>query len=473
MSKIVEGHEGVVAIGNRLAESWSQMPRENLARFGYGSYVEEKIDFLEGVQDPIKRATMAIVLENTFKALAKSPSLLEDSTSGNVATFPKYIFPLIKAMMANDPTDQLFSVQPMTGPVGMVYYFDIVTGKTKGATVRGTKAFDSQGGPQTGEQDYASEKITSETIATAGGGENHYTGNLSWIPLRAGSIQIVAGSQTLQDNGNGAFVGNGTGTVNLTTGAIDVTFTSNVDADTLILADYEFNSETSDTQPDLDFLITGSSMTAIPFRLRTRWSMDSEQDLKELYGENAEALVTEYTGNEIKKEIYNRLVRQVRTISPGGYVEWRTAAPIGVSDVEHRNSLPLKVTEANNQIFDRTQRFGGDWLVAGTQFATYIESLPEQYFKRAGKPTGAGVHKVGTLSTGHDVWKDPAYPTTEAVIGHKGTNPLDTGIIYAVYIGLYSTETYRMDDFKARKGLATRAAIKVVNNKYYQKMRLV
>jgi len=461
-------YEDIRKVGEMLAEKWSNMPKDQLPCFE--DYPESRIDFLEGIEDPWKRNLIAILCENYRK-------LTEDvTTTGQLATFPRYVYPLIRAVYANIITGELFSVQPLTGPTGLVFYWDIIYGSTKGNVTAGSKMYDALAGPMTNETDYISEKINSEVLANGDGSANRFTGNLSWIPVRAGSVIITDGTETFTDNGNGNLTGSagGSGTIDYVTGAYDITFNEAPPSGATVVADYSYNMEQSDQVPEVEFLLTSSPVVAQPFRLRSRWSQDAEFDLKAVHGIVAETEIVGFLGNEIQKEIYNKMIRQARAIAPGGYVEWDHTPPLAVPEVLHRQTLALKVVHASNEIFRRTQRFGADWIVCGVDFAAYIEALPDGFFTRTPVAPGtAGVHKIGTLRSGQVVYKDPAYPSNEALLGHKGTSLLDAGIIQAVYIGLYTTDTIRLDDFRVRKGLANKSAIKVVNPRYYQKMRIV
>ena len=79
----------------------------------------------------------------------------------------------------------------------------------------------------------------------------------------------------------------------------------------------------------------------------------------------------------------------------------------------------------------------------------------------------AGIQYVGTLGD-FEVFKDPAsLNRDEWLMGYKGEGLLYTGFIHAVYICLYTTPTVTLDDFLSRKGMATRAAQKMINSRMY------
>ena len=83
-----------------------------------------------------------------------------------------------------------------------------------------------------------------ETIETIGAGNGVTTSFAATLDIEAnlsiiaGSVEVVAGSLTLSDNGSGSLSGNGTGTINYATGTISITFSSAPPALTLINVTY-------------------------------------------------------------------------------------------------------------------------------------------------------------------------------------------------------------------------------------------
>ena len=79
-----------------------------------------------------------------------------------------------------------------------------------------------------------------------------------------------------------------------------------------------------------------------------------------------------------------------------------------------------------------------------------------------------GIEKIGSLQGRYQVYVDPYSPPESALIGHKGDSLLDTGYIYAPYVPMQLTPTiYNAANFAPVKGIITRYAKKMVNNRYY------
>lgn len=458
-SQLMEAAEQKAAM---LVERWAGIDGDNLRGYkGQGN-----LNFMEGIEDPHVQKVAAQVLENTRQAM-----LREDTQTSNVGSFEKFVFPVIRSVMANLLATELVSVQPLDGPTGLIFYFHAIYGSQKGDIQQGTKAYHALTGPSS-DYHYSDETVPEETLGTGNGATAKYTGNLSWTPVRPGTIEITDGAQTVTDDGQGNLVGDvdggGDNTINYATGAYDVTFAADVGNGDTISATYQFDSEAHTGVPQVELLLESSPVVARTHKLRARWSMEAAQDLKAYHGEDAEVQLVQFMSNLIQKEINYKIVRNLRQIAAAGSVAWDQTAPTGVAYVDHKESFYGTLIEASNLIYAATQRIYGSWIWMGLGAANVVETLDK--FVPAGDmtpPSGSGgpVY-MGTLG-GYKCYKDPAYPTNEFLVGAKGNGFLDAGYVYAPYIPLYATDTYMFDDFVARKGLSSRVALKAIDSGYY------
>ena len=96
---------------------------------------------LEGVSDQYTRETTAVLLENQARHVLAEQSksgMLEESTTavGNLGTFQKFAFPLVRRVFPELIANKVVGVQPMQGPVSQVFYLgmDRTAGNTAAAT---------------------------------------------------------------------------------------------------------------------------------------------------------------------------------------------------------------------------------------------------------------------------------------------------------------------------------------------------
>lgn len=193
--------------------------------------------------------------------------------------------------------------------------------------------------------------------------------------------------------------------------------------------------------------------------------IEAQQDFQSYHGINAEVELVTFMANEIMKELNYRIVRHINSVAAAGNVIWDRTPAAGVPWIWHKETLYDVFVQASNAIFSRTQRVSGNWIVAGVNVCNVVETLSA--FNGSGAPAGiAGIRKIGTLGD-FTLYKDPTFDANDFVMGHKGSSFLDTGYIYAPYLALYTSGTIALDDMVARKAMAQRAALKVINAGMY------
>lgn len=450
--------------GLMLAERWSQFPGKRIR--GWEKY--ENVNFIQGIENPYRRALVGHLLEATYKAFSR---LDETTRTLAVGNYEKYVFPIIRMVYSNLVAADLVSVQPLPGPSGLIFYYDAVAGVTKGSINKGDKLFDSKLGPEQSYH-YTDEVVENESLGTGTGATAQFTGNLSYSPVRPGTISVTDGSQVATDDGAGNLIGDinggGNNTINYATGAYDVTFAANPDSGDAITGTYEYNMEANDSIPEIEIQLVSAPVVARPNKFRARWSMEAEQDLLATHGMVAETEFVTLMSNRIAQEINQKIIRHLRAIAfnASSPVTFDVNPPTGVSYKDHKEILVDTFVELSNTIFQQTQRIEGTWLIVSVEVANIIETLAPHFVKTPQSSSVSGIRKIGRLGD-WDVYKDPSYPANEFLMGHKGGNFLDTGYVHAVYQGLVSTPSITLDDFITRKGMMSRTAQKVVNENFY------
>ncbi len=117
--------------------------------------------FLGGVQEPYTRKVMALLFENQFEDMRRQ--LNEDTLAVNAGQYTKYIFPVLRRVFPNLIANEIVSVQPMTAPVGAVFFFEYKHGKSKGTTTAGSNLI------QNFDRDYSSHVVSHVDCGTRSG----------------------------------------------------------------------------------------------------------------------------------------------------------------------------------------------------------------------------------------------------------------------------------------------------------------
>ena len=462
-----------------LSEGMQLAENKDLVLLDRGGKFATKItmgQMLEGISDPMKKANTALMLENMRRYLS---NMDETTRMLNIGDFDRFAFPIVRVIFPNLILHDIASVQPMTQSIGLVFYTQFTYGTTKGSVTAGQDAFTNPN------EFYSGEEIDVEQLAVGDAVTVNFTGNLTYTPIKPGTVSITFTSSSIAyeitDDGNGALVGDigaGTNTINYNTGAYNFDTLAAPDANIDVNANYLYNMEANTAVPQIDMQLTSSPVRAMTRKLRTLWSMESAQDLMDMHGLNIE---TEQAGAmvaKLKVEIDREGVNDMTRIAGSNGTTWSSAPGAGVSYTEHKLSFIDTLIEDMNAIFNITQLGMASFVVAGITVSSLIESIPGFVSMQRPKNT-RGVYKTGRLLD-LDIYKDPSFQryntTTSAMvaapayylIGLKGDNMFDTGYIHAPYIMAYTTGKIELDDFITRKGTASRYGKKAVNGNFYR-----
>jgi len=437
---------------------------------------------LEGIRDNKMRRDIALLLENQ-KRYARG--FMEDLTTGDIATFDKFAFPIIRALFPQLAATDLVSVQPMSGPASLVFFLDYIYSNTKGTVTAGTKLFENPNAA------YSSATIDEEVIGTGIIAANaQITATLSWLPIKPGTVTIshasAAGTQTIEDDGAGNLAGDvgsgGADTIDYATGAIDTSFSAAVDAAVDVIVTYDYELENQENIPQVDIVLSKAPVTAEERKLRTRWSFEAQQDLKAIHGLEAEteltAEVTTELRFEIDLEILSALWNAAYDPPTSELPDWNKNPAPGVSWRDHKSSFKDILISGASIVNLRTARANPNWIVVGYNVSDIIESQEDFVPDPNASFQGRGIRKIGDWSR-WAVYLNPAMDTLSGgsqdhfIMGYKGQTFFDTGYIYSPYVPLYATPTVSLDDFKIRKGIASRYGTKLINGDFYIKGKIV
>jgi hypothetical protein len=219
--------------------------------------------------------------------------------------------------------------------------------------------------------------------------------------------------------------------------------------------------------PEVDLTLTQAPVTARPWKLRARWSLEGSYNLKKLHGMDAEVELVAACTNELKFEIDQSIIGNIWTGTTATEPVWSSTPATGVSYAEHQLSFVKTLIQAGNRIFTNSGRAVGEWIVAGMNVSNVIESLPG--YDGSGKLTGRGIYESGTLNGNWKVVKNSYFTANNYLMGYKGGSMYDTGYIYSPYLLFYTTPTYQLDDFISRKGFASMAGQKMVDANFFCK----
>jgi hypothetical protein len=363
-----------------------------------------------------------------------------DSYATNDFRLPKILIPMIRRTFPELITNEIVGVQPMAGPVGLAFALRYrYSGETLGDGI------DGKGGS-------SAAALNPGTVNDAAGKE--------------------AGYQELQTSYTGTSAGYLSG--NTEFGAYNA-------ADNGV-AKLLQNFEITGNIPTMEVSFEKTAVEAGTRRLGARWSVELEQDLKNMNGIDIDTELTNAMSYEIQAEIDREMLMRMIQValnagSGNGFSVWSPASADGRWLVERNRDFYQRLIVEANRIAVRNRRGAANFIVATPRVCAILEMLPEfQWVPVQGNVNTqpVGVAKIGNLGGRFNVYRDTrtegqtmgndlaaaANTSVEyALLGYKGPEFYDTGIIYCPYIPVMVQRTIGPNDFAPRVGLLTRYGV--------------
>jgi len=237
----------------------------------------------------------------------------------------------------------------------------------------------------------------------------------------------------------------------------------------------EFEDKIGEVSFDLDSV----TVSVTERKLRAQWSPELAQDVAAFHNIDAEAELTALLSEQVAAEIDREILRDLRKGAAWNlrwdYNGWRRLSQTtSYTQKDWNQTLITAINQLSAQIHKSTLRGGANWIVVSSEVSAIFDDLEYFHVSNASPEQdqyNMGIERVGTLAGRYQVYRDPYFPANQILIGHKGTSLLDTGYIYAPYVPLQLTPTmYNPFNFTPIKGIMTRYAKKMVNNRFYARI---
>jgi len=267
---------------------------------------------LEGIDTDYTRRVTAQLLENQAKSIVEeklSESLSPGATTtGQLGTFQKFAFPLVRRVYPQLLANSLVGVQPMQGPVSQVFYLgnDRNYGTTK-QTVYSKLNLTYRG-------------LTGGTIGSASGvgppNEGTFRPGTGTDGGLDGDVALSGFdvSNVLNFSGGAADLA-GNGAPSGTMGGKIAAFPNASAVMGFQLSGGERLTGTG--IPELTFHIEQEAVVANTRKMRALWTLEASQDLKAYHNLDLERELTDLLSKELQLEIDRELIEDLRMIGYG------------------------------------------------------------------------------------------------------------------------------------------------------------
>jgi len=238
--------------------------------------------------------------------------------------------------------------------------------------------------------------------------------------------------------------------------------------------------EYQDTMGEVSFDLQSVTVSVTERKLRATWSPELAQDVSAFHNIDAEAELTALLSEQIAAEVDREILRDLRKGAAWNlkwdYNGWKYGGAnqttlVSYTQKDWNQTLITKINQLSAQIHKTTLRGGANWIVVSSEVSAVFDDLEYFHVSNANPEQdqyNMGIEKIGTLAGRYQVYRDPYFPPNKILIGHKGKSLLDAGYVYAPYVPLQLTPTmYNPFNMTPIKGIMTRYAKKMVNNRYF------
>jgi hypothetical protein len=368
---------------------------------------QTKDALLEGLQGT-KKKVVETLMENQRKHIMETAGTTA-AVAGDIGNFQKIVIPMIRRILPGTLATDLVGVQPMSGPVGLVYSMRFAFSE---ASDNPAPAADIAAGDEV----FANNSKMKRFYSSASAGTTGYP------PALTAATSTGTGAAT---------------------------------------ADYEgFGGKA------MRLAVLKQTISAGTRKLQARWTMEAAQDLNSQHGLDLEseltAALSAQIAHEIDNEILNDLLALAATTSTFDFAAPTPGfAPNYIGD--RFAHLGVLINKMANEIGAKTRRGPGNWLVGGHLVTSMLQSAAKSVFAPAvqgsfADPTGNKL--VGTMNgqmkvysynwglqdawqitgSGAGVFNASGDQGEDILIGYKGgASELDSGYFYCPYVPLMST----------------------------------
>ena len=389
---------------------------------------------LPEIKDPYKRAVTAVMLENQEKALAEerqqagflSEAAPANATGAGVSNWDPILISLVRRAMPNLMAYDVASVQPMSGPTGLIFAM-----KSRYTAQNGAEALFNEA--DTG---FSSSSFSGATATAKNGEHGSDSSSLPGVdttpadgvadPFGVGGGMTTAEGEALGDSSTNAF-------------------------------------------GQMAFSIEKATVTAKTRALKAEYTMELAQDLKAVHGLDAETDLANILSAEILAEINREVIRtinvkaklgaQTSNITSAGTFNLTSDAD-GRWSVERFKGLLVQLDREANQIAKDTRRGKGNFIICSSDVATALAASGVLDYAPAMATSlqvdDTGNTFAGTLMGRIKVYIDPYASVDYINVGYRGSNPYDAGMFYCPYVPLTMVRAVDQGTFQPKIGFKTR-----------------
>lgn len=370
-----------------------------------------------------QKAPLAMQMEQLQKLV------LETTQSADIAQFNPILIPMLRRIAPSLISTEMFGVQPLTAPTGLVYCMRALYAGTEADPVKRPTS-------QIVVLNDATAFAVNGKIASEGG----VTGDIVFKEGNALLVKITSNS------GEDRFAAGDNVDNAASYSAAETTVKSQTSNEALYK--HVFKTWTGPVttaqgevlgtdMKEIGVTVERTSATAKTRKMKASFTREMAEDLQAQHGMDAVSLFTQIGSEEIILELNREAIDYADAKSVlGGVSTWNYTNADGRWEVEKYQNLAAKISRTSRDIAKATRRGQGNWMIVDTATLTALEM--------SGRLDTTGVDPVmssfaGIFNGYIKVFVDLFQDNTQVIMGYKGLNETDAGVFYSPYVPLQIT----------------------------------
>ena len=415
--------------------------------------------------------------------------MLEANNSLNsLGELPKVALEVITAAMSNSVMPVIASTQTLEQQKGIIYFKNVKAETTKGNMTAGQNMVDPRTGMKTPVA-YSGNLVAGEVVvASTVAGQKTYTATLAQAPIRSQFLKIAfSGSADVYaedvgprgaDKNIGTLLGSGlSGTINYTTGAINLKFADDPTAAKVVTAAYQQNLEEAADVAKISTFMDSTMIEAEAFALKSVVGIFQQFALRKQFGDSyLEDMSVDLT-KEMNAELAGRGIQMLNGAFGGTATTFSKALPVGAAYTEkqYRENYALKLADVERAMIAQSGRGAVKVMVVGADHAAFVRGL--EGFQVLSDGSALGAHIFGTYKgiTYVRVPETAILGGDEGIALYSGASALEAPLVYAPFMPLtvLDNKATGANPLQSQTVAATMAGLKVVVPQFIQKLNLV
>lgn len=392
------------------------------------------------IKQKYRKHVTAQLLENTVDNLQTEGKMLTEAgipvnamgassstaSDGAIDTFDPVLISLVRRSMPNLIAYDMCGVQPMTGPVGLVF------------------AMRSRYANQTHTETFYNEVNTQHSSVTSGAntlGQKH----VGTLPGNS-TVSSNLAEEGLYNFGGGM---------------------SRAQAEAL-------GTDSNVAFPEMSFSIEKFSIEAKSRALKAEYTLELAQDLKAIHGLEAENELSNILQSEILAEINREIIRTIVVTAKQGATENTTTSGFFDLDldsngrwmVEKFKGMMFQVDREANKVAKETRRGRANFILCSSDVASALQAAGNlDYTPALDQNNNMNIDDTGNTFAGilngkYRVYIDPYSDGGQYMVaGYKGASAWDAGLYYCPYVPLQLVRAVDPSSFIPKIGFKTRYGI--------------